>query len=233
MKKTIWKRILCAVLVMLTACVLCTGAFAAKYTCIKSGCTREAAKGSAYKPTKSNSSVFGSGSRPSSSSSSTKHKYTPASRTVAREKRIRTLPTAGYIALPNLPPRAALLTAPNLRTAVLTQTVKNPTRRMIPMTMATMPSTMMTTTMRIATTATRTTQQTSMTLWTSWIGNTTVYANDRRFPMKAFITITGLKFHFGSKPFEVGQKVKLVKEPDNEYDSEAIKAELPGFGCAG
>jgi len=33
--------------------------------------------------------------------------------------------------------------------------------------------------------------------------------------MKAFITITGLKFHFGSKPFEVGQKVKLVKEPDN------------------
>ena len=51
--------------------------------------------------------------------------------------------------------------------------------------------------------------------------------------MKAFITITGLKFHFGTKPFEVGQKVKLVKEPDNEYDSEAIKAELPGLGCAG
>ena len=51
--------------------------------------------------------------------------------------------------------------------------------------------------------------------------------------MKAFITITGLKFHFGSKPFAAGQKVKLVKEPDNEYDSEAIKAELPGLGCAG
>ena len=51
--------------------------------------------------------------------------------------------------------------------------------------------------------------------------------------MKTFITITGLKFHFGSKPFEVGQKVKLVKEPDNEYDSEAIKAELPGLGCTG
>lgn len=84
---------------------------------------------------------------------------TPASRTAAREKRIRTQFTAGYIALPNLPPRAALLTAPNLRTAVLTPAAKNPTRRMIPMTMATMPSTMMTTTMRIATTATRTTQQ--------------------------------------------------------------------------
>jgi len=63
MKKTIWKNILCAMLVTLTACVLCTGAFAAKYTCIKSGCNREAAKGSAYcwvhKPTKSNSSVSG------------------------------------------------------------------------------------------------------------------------------------------------------------------------------
>lgn len=80
MKKTIWKNILCAVFVTLTACILCTGAFAAKYTCIKSGCTREAAKGSAYcwihKPAKSNSSVSGSGSRPSSSSSRTKHKYT-------------------------------------------------------------------------------------------------------------------------------------------------------------
>ena len=51
---------------------------------------------------------------------------TPASRTAAREKRIRTLPTAGYIALPNLPPRAALLTAPNLRTAAHTPAVKNP-----------------------------------------------------------------------------------------------------------
>lgn len=148
-------------LVTLTACVLCTGAFAAKYTCIKSGCNREAAKGSAYcwvhKPTKSNSSVSGSGSRPSGSSS-TKHKYTCIKDGCTR-KRIRTQFTAGYIALPNLPPRTALLTAPNLRTAVLTQAAKNPTRRMIPMTMATMPSTMMTTTMRIATTATRTTQQ--------------------------------------------------------------------------
>lgn len=73
MKKTIWKSILCAMLVTLTACILCIGAFAAKYTCIKSGCNREAAKGSAYcwvhKPSKSNSSVSGS-------SSSIKHKYT-------------------------------------------------------------------------------------------------------------------------------------------------------------
>lgn len=149
-------------LVTLTACILCIGAFAAKYTCIKSGCTREAAKGSAYcwvhKPTKSNSGVSGSGSKPSGSSSSTKHKYTCIKDGCTREAD-KDSPTAGYIALLNLPPRAALLTAPNLRTAVLTPAAKNPTRRMIPMTMATMPSMMMTTTMRIATTATRTTQQ--------------------------------------------------------------------------
>ena len=30
MKKTIWKNILCAMLVTLTACILCIGAFAAK-----------------------------------------------------------------------------------------------------------------------------------------------------------------------------------------------------------
>lgn len=51
--------------------------------------------------------------------------------------------------------------------------------------------------------------------------------------MKAFITLTGLQFHFGAKAFAVGQKVGLVKEPDNEFDREAIRAELPGLGCVG
>ena len=161
MKKTIWKSILCAMLVTLTACILCIGAFAAKYTCIKSGCNREAAKDSAYcwvNPQRSiPASPAAAPDRPAAAPAQSIN--TPASRTAAREKRIRTLPTAGYIARPNLPPRAALLTAPNLRTAALTQAAKNPTRRMIPMTMATMPSMMMMTTMRIATTATRTMQQ--------------------------------------------------------------------------
>lgn len=159
MKKTIGKSILCAMLVTLTACILCIGAFAAKYTCIKSGCTREAAKGSAYcwvhNPRRAiPASPATAPDRPAAAPAQSIN--TPASRTAAREKRIRTLPTAGYIALPTLPPRAALLTAPNLRTAVLTPAAKNPTRRMIPMTMDTMPSMMMTTTMRIATTATPT-----------------------------------------------------------------------------
>lgn len=72
MKKTIWKSILCAILVTLTACILCIGAFAAKYTCIKSGCTREAYKDSAYcwvhRPSKSST-------KSSSSYSSSKKSY--------------------------------------------------------------------------------------------------------------------------------------------------------------
>lgn len=51
--------------------------------------------------------------------------------------------------------------------------------------------------------------------------------------MKTYITITGLKHYFGNKPFAVGQKITLTKEPDNDCDTEAIKAELPGLGCVG
>ncbi len=42
-----------------------------------------------------------------------------------------------------------------------------------------------------------------------------------------FVTITGVNYCYGMKPFEVGRVIKLVKEPDNEYDAEAIRAELP------
>lgn len=42
-----------------------------------------------------------------------------------------------------------------------------------------------------------------------------------------FVTITGLNHYYGQKPFEVGRVIKLIKEPDNEYDSEAIVAFLP------
>ena len=82
MKKTIWKSILCAMLVTLTACILCIGAFGAKYTCIKDGCTREADKDSAYcwvhRPSKSStksSTSYSSKSSYSSSYSSSKKSY--------------------------------------------------------------------------------------------------------------------------------------------------------------
>ncbi len=51
--------------------------------------------------------------------------------------------------------------------------------------------------------------------------------------MTVYFTITGTNHYMGKDFFEPKMKVNLVKEPDNEYDSEAIKVELPGLGKVG
>ncbi len=48
-----------------------------------------------------------------------------------------------------------------------------------------------------------------------------------------FFTIAGMKHYYGNDFLEKGMKVKLIKEPDNEYDSEAIRVELKGLGKIG
>ncbi|MBP7401263.1 MAG: DNA-binding protein [Clostridia bacterium] len=45
-----------------------------------------------------------------------------------------------------------------------------------------------------------------------------------------FITLTGFKHCYDRKPFEPGAIVRLVKEPENPYDAEAISAEMPYIG---
>lgn len=50
---------------------------------------------------------------------------------------------------------------------------------------------------------------------------------------KTFITITGLNYRYGSEFLEKGMEVKLIKEPENEYDKEAIKVEFEGLGQIG
>jgi hypothetical protein len=50
---------------------------------------------------------------------------------------------------------------------------------------------------------------------------------------KIFITLTGTKYYHGNEFLEPGVKVKLVKEPDNEYDKEAIKVTMKGIGDIG
>lgn len=50
---------------------------------------------------------------------------------------------------------------------------------------------------------------------------------------KIFFTIAGTKYHYGQEYFEKGMKVKLVKEPDNEADKEAIRVEVKGLGLVG
>ena len=51
--------------------------------------------------------------------------------------------------------------------------------------------------------------------------------------MKIWFTIAGTNFRYGSDFMEKGMKVRLVKEPDNEYDKEAIKVMMDGFGHVG
>lgn len=48
-----------------------------------------------------------------------------------------------------------------------------------------------------------------------------------------YITITGFKHYYGLTPFATGNLVKCVKEPENSYDSEAIRAALPVIGKVG
>lgn len=50
---------------------------------------------------------------------------------------------------------------------------------------------------------------------------------------KTYFTITGLNHYYGGEFFEKGMTVKLKKEPDNEYDSEAIMVKLKGIGKVG
>ena len=48
-----------------------------------------------------------------------------------------------------------------------------------------------------------------------------------------YFTITGMNHYHGSSFLKEGMKVKLIKEPDNPYDKEAIRVELKGLGKIG
>ena len=48
-----------------------------------------------------------------------------------------------------------------------------------------------------------------------------------------YFTIAGCNYYFGSDFMEKGMKVKLVKEPYNEYDGEAIQVKIKGLGKVG
>ena len=48
-----------------------------------------------------------------------------------------------------------------------------------------------------------------------------------------YITITSFNNMHGEKALKIEGIVKLVKEPDNKYDKEAILVKLPGLGGIG
>lgn len=48
-----------------------------------------------------------------------------------------------------------------------------------------------------------------------------------------YFTINGVNMFHGIKPFKIGSIIKLVKEPENDYDAEAIRIELRYAGKSG
>ena len=50
---------------------------------------------------------------------------------------------------------------------------------------------------------------------------------------KIYFTLTGTNHYFGKEFLKKGAKIRLEKEPDNEYDKEAIKVTYEGLGKIG
>lgn len=50
---------------------------------------------------------------------------------------------------------------------------------------------------------------------------------------RIYFTVTGTSYYFGTDFIEPKMKVKLIKEPDNHYDREAIRVEVEGLGKIG
>lgn len=58
-----------------------------------------------------------------------------------------------------------------------------------------------------------------------WIGG--------HYMKEKYITITGMNYYYGMKPFSIGKRMKCIKEPGNPYDSEAIKVTMKEIGTVG
>ena len=50
---------------------------------------------------------------------------------------------------------------------------------------------------------------------------------------KIYFTLTGTNHYFGKDFLKKGTKIRLEKEPDNEYDKEAIKVTYESLGKIG
>ena len=48
-----------------------------------------------------------------------------------------------------------------------------------------------------------------------------------------YVAVTGTNHYFGTDFVKPGQWIRLVKDPDNPYDQEAIQGEMPSIGKIG
>ncbi len=50
---------------------------------------------------------------------------------------------------------------------------------------------------------------------------------------KRYVVVVGCQHYFGGEILKPGQCLKLIKDPDNRHDSEAIRVELAPVGKVG
>lgn len=50
---------------------------------------------------------------------------------------------------------------------------------------------------------------------------------------KIYFTLTGTKYYYGKEFLKPGMTLQLEKEPDNQYDKEAIVVRMEGLGDIG
>ena len=50
---------------------------------------------------------------------------------------------------------------------------------------------------------------------------------------KIYFTVAGTNHYFGNDFLKPDMKIRLIKEPDNKFDTEAIRIELEGLGVIG
>ena len=50
---------------------------------------------------------------------------------------------------------------------------------------------------------------------------------------KIYFTVAGTNHYFGNDFLKPDMKIRLIREPDNKFDTEAIRIELEGLGVIG
>ena len=50
---------------------------------------------------------------------------------------------------------------------------------------------------------------------------------------KIYFTVAGTNHYFGNDFLKPDMKIRLIQEPDNKFDTEAIRIELEGLGVIG
>lgn len=63
--------------------------------------------------------------------------------------------------------------------------------------------------------------------------NTSLYKGEDHMKNELYFTVVGFSRYYDLKPFRIGALIRCKKEPENNYDGEAIRVSLPVIGTVG